>query len=141
MGAADRKFNFADFCDAQLEVLEFCEILLFCFWDLEDQSLTDIVSYIIFCLEIFPEMSYYLWFYLCSTIFSKIDGGVSVSKVDGKTLSTLQHFQHRRCYLSQPRRVLRNILKPLCAGGGDLMKACDELGKVLLKMCQNSKFE
>ena len=60
MGAADRKFNFADFCDAQLEVLEFCEILLFCFWDLEDQSLTDIVSYIIFCLEIFPEMSYYL---------------------------------------------------------------------------------
>ena len=137
MGAADRKFNFADFCDAQLEVLEFCEILLFCFWDLEDQSLTDIVSYIIFCLEIFPEMSYYL----CSTRFSKMDGKGSVSKVDGKILSTLQHFQHRRCYLSQPRRVLRNIPKPLCAGGGDLMKACDELGKVLLKMCQNSKFE
>ena len=72
-----------------MEVLEFCEILLFCFWDLEDQSLTDIVSYIIFCLEIFPEMSYFL----CSTRFSKMDVGVSVSKVDGKTLSTLQHFQ------------------------------------------------
>ena len=53
--------------DAEMEVLEFCEILLFCFWDLEDQSLTDIVSYIIFCLEIFPEMSYYLY----STTFSQ----------------------------------------------------------------------
>ena len=123
--------------DAEMEVLEFCEILLFCFWDLEDQSLTDIVSYIIFCLEIFPEMSYYL----CSTSFPKMDGRVSVSKVDGKTLSTLQHFQHRRCYLSQSRGVLRNILKLLCGGKRDLMKAYDELGKVLLKMCQNSKFE
>ena len=65
--------------------MEFCEILLFCFWDLEDQSLTDIVSYIIFCLEIFPEMSYYLY----STRF-QMDGLLSISKVDGKTLSTTQ---------------------------------------------------
>ena len=62
-------------------------------------------------------------------------------KVDGKTLSTLQHFQHTRCYLLQSRGVLRNILKLLCGGKRDLMKAYDELGKVLLKMCQNSKFE
>ena len=55
--------------DAKKEVLEFCEILLFCFGDLEDQSLTDIVSYIIFCLEIFPEMSYYLY----STRFQKLN--------------------------------------------------------------------
>ena len=40
----------------------------------------------------------------------------SPQKVDGKTLSTLQHFQHTRCYLLQSRGVLRNIPKLLFGG-------------------------
>ena len=41
--------------------LEFFEFLQFCFQDLEDQPLTAIVSYIIFCLEISHKMSNHIY--------------------------------------------------------------------------------
>ena len=80
------------------QLLEFFEFLQFCFQDLEDQPLTAIVSYIIFCLEISHKMSNHI--YSTKRLFGKLMLCFYIwfsYLVDGKTLS--EHPQRETiCY-------------------------------------------